>query len=148
MFSQMFWSNKCVFYYSRVIRCNGRSILAGNLKLCDKTYIKYITNGIWKSVRKRIFRCLLPGIQMLHWRKQDPGSLFPRSFLNYMTQPSTTQVLVLSARSEQYGQFLTPNDWTIREKIHFKCVQLTRTSPLRTRFPYMMTSPDTLLTFP
>ncbi len=26
-------------FYSRVIRCNWRSILAGNLKLCDKTYI-------------------------------------------------------------------------------------------------------------
>ena len=50
---------------------------------------------------------------VLHWRKQDPGSSFPRSFLNYMTQPSTTQVLALPARSEQYGLFLTPNDWTI-----------------------------------
>ncbi len=27
-----------------------------------------------------------------------------------MTQPSTTQVLALPARSEQYGLFLTPND--------------------------------------
>ena len=50
---------------------------------------------------------------VLHWRKQDPGSSFPRSFLNYMTQPSTTQVMALPARSEQYGLFLTPNDWTI-----------------------------------
>ncbi len=30
-----------------------------------------------------------------------------------MTHPSTTQVLALPARSEQYGLFLTPNDWTI-----------------------------------
>ena len=31
---------------------------------------------------------------------------------NYMTQPSTTQVLARPARSEQYGLFLTLNDWT------------------------------------
>ncbi len=30
-----------------------------------------------------------------------------------MTQPSTTKVLALPARSEQYGLFLTPYDWTI-----------------------------------
>ncbi len=40
------------------------------------------------------------------------GSSFPRSFLNYMTQPSTTQVLAIPARSERSGLFLTHNDWT------------------------------------
>ena len=44
---------------------------------------------------------------------EDPGSLFPRSLLNYMAQPSTTQVLALPARSEQYALFLTPIRWTI-----------------------------------
>ena len=29
-----------------------------------------------------------------------------------MTQPSTTQVLALPARSEQYALFLTPIRWT------------------------------------
>ncbi len=38
------------------------------------------------------------------------------SFLNLMTQPSTTQVLALPARSEQYALFLTPIRWTVLEK--------------------------------
>ncbi len=52
-----------------------------------------------------------------YWRKQDPGSSFPRSFLNYETPPSTTQGMALPARSEQYALFLTPIRWTNRQKI-------------------------------
>ncbi len=89
---------------SRVIRCNWqfwqeilncviRLIYQWDMKKCEETNFSMLTS--W------------------HWRKQDPGSLFPRSFLNYMTQPSTTQVLALPARSEQYGLCLTPNDWTM-----------------------------------
>ncbi len=37
----------------------------------------------------------------------------PAGVLNYMTQPSTTQVLALPARSEQYALFLTAFRWTI-----------------------------------
>ncbi len=40
--------------------------------------------------------------------KHDPGSPFPRIFLKYLTKPNSTQVLAISARSEQYGLFLTP----------------------------------------
>ena len=44
-----------------------------------------------------------------------PGSSFPRSFLNYMAQPCTTQVMALLARGEQYALFLTPIHWTTRK---------------------------------
>ncbi len=44
----------------------------------------------------------------LHEGKQDPGSPFPRIFLKYWTNPNSTHVLAISARTEQYGLFLTP----------------------------------------
>ncbi len=46
-------------------------------------------------------------------RKQDSGTSFPHSSFNYMTKCTTTQGLVLPARSEQFALFLTPIRWTI-----------------------------------
>ncbi len=70
-----------------------------NLKHCDKPYIPMEYEnmrgnefyGVWKETRPLQFISLY-------------------SFFKYMTLPKTTQVLVLPARSEQYGLFLTPND--------------------------------------
>ncbi len=59
-------------------------------------------------MRKQIFRCY------------DFWALYQsplQRVLNYMTQPSTTQILALPARTEQYGLFLTPNDWTVVKRI-------------------------------
>ena len=47
--------------------------------------------------------------------------------LNYMTQPCTTQhaqVLALPARSERYGLFFTPNDWTNTNRLGFSILAL------------------------
>ncbi len=55
--------------------------------------------------------CSIPGVRCffeLHGRKQDPGTSFPRVFLKCMTYPSSTQVLGIPARSEQYALFLSP----------------------------------------
>ena len=40
--------------------------------------------------------------------KQDLSSPFPGIFLKYLTNPNSTQVLIISARTEQYALFLTP----------------------------------------
>ena len=63
------------------------------------------------------------------------GSSFPRSFFNYMAQPSNTQVLALPARSEQCGLFLTRNDWTyckLNSKPIDRICTIIRTRPLIT----------------
>ncbi len=93
----------------------------------------------WKSARKRFLKWMFPHILGgtpttsrgffqswvgwffgLHEGKQDPGSLFPCIFLKYLTNPNSTQVLAISARTEQYALFLRPitstkilNEWTL-----------------------------------
>ena len=75
---------------STVIRCFGRSILAGSYKLCTKFYMPMEC----EKVRGNEF-------------------MLSPQFLKLYDPTYTTKVLALPARSEQYGLFLTPNDWTI-----------------------------------
>ena len=60
--------------------------------------------------------------------------------LNYMTQPSTTQVLALPATSEQYALFLTPIRWTNQQPRGQSSSDLTNLKILRERicFTFVM----------
>ncbi len=94
-------------------RCSQRSVLAEFTKSCVQIRVPMGT----EKVQGNDFsgECFLifsnPGVGWFFWLhegKQDPGSPFPCIFLKYLTNHNSTQVLAISARTEQYGLFLTP----------------------------------------